>query len=135
MNKKITSKDLIEKQIRDTINNTTEEGDTAREILRTLGRSGVIRYDEDQQINLLSAPGKALNAILEDRSFTARALAIYLGVTEQAMARSLKMLIDAKLVKREKVNRRYVYLPITKEIAEHRDIAPFLKMEKEEKPF
>lgn len=135
MNKKNTPQDLIEKQIRDAINNVTEGGDVAQEILKTLGRSKVIRYEEEKTVNLLGAPGRVLAVVLEDSSFTVRALAVYLGVTEQAITKSLKMLVDAKLVKREKVNRRYVHVPVIEEIIKHRDIAPFLKLAKEEKPF
>lgn len=128
---------LIEKQIRDAINNTPGNADVAQEILKTLGRSKVIRYEEETTINLLNAPGRVLSVILEDSSFTVRALAVYLGVTEQAITKSLKMLVDAKLVTRTKVNRRYVHIPVIDEILKHRDLGSFLRLglSQEEKPF
>ena len=133
MKEKPTPQDLIEKQIRDAISNTPEGADMAEEVLRTLGRSKVIRYEDEKTINLLAAPGRVLAVILEDSSFTVRALAVYLGVTEQAITKSLKILVDAGLVKRTKVNKRYVHVPVIEKILAHRDIAPFLKLN--EKPF
>jgi len=137
MTPKNLPQDLIEKQIRDAINNTPGNADVAQEILKTLGRSKVIRYEEETTINLLNAPGRVLSVILEDSSFTVRALAVYLGVTEQAITKSLKMLVDAKLVTRTKVNRRYVHIPVIDEILKHRDLGSFLRLglSQEEKPF
>jgi len=137
MTSKNLPQDLIAKQIRDAINNTPGDADVAQEILKTLGRSKVIRYEEETTINLLNAPGRVLSVILEDSSFTVRALAVYLGVTEQAITKSLKMLVDAKLVTRTKVNRRYVHIPVIDEILKHRDLGSFLRLglSQEEKPF
>jgi len=137
MTPKNLPQDLIEKQIRDAINNTPGNADVAQEILKTLGRSKVIRYEEETTINLLNAPGRVLSGVLEDSSFTVRALAVYLGVTEQAITKSLKMLVDAKLVTRTKVNRRYVHIPVIDEILKHRDLGSFLRLglSQEEKPF
>lgn len=133
MKEKPTPQDLIEKQIRDAIERAQNGADMAEEVLKTLGRSKVIRYEDEKAINLLAAPGRVLAVILEDSSYTVRALAVYLGVTEQAITKSLKILVDAGLVKREKVNKRYVHVPVLDAITSHRDIAPFLKLN--EKPF
>ena len=65
---------------------------------------------------------------------TSRRLATYLGITEPAVAKSLKILVEAELIKKQKINQRYVYLPIVGNILGHRDIVPFLKLS-EETPF
>lgn len=77
---------------------------------------------------MLGAAGRVLIVILEDSSFTVRALAVYLGVTEPAIQKSLKILMDAGLIKREKLNNRYIHVPVIEAIVAHPDIAPFFKI-------
>lgn len=122
-------KRLIESQIRDAVNKAQNDGgDVSEEILKTLARSKVIKYEKDKSVSLLGAAGRVLIVILEDSSFTVRALAVYLGVTEPAIQKSLKILMDAGLIKREKLNNRYIHVPVIEAIVAHPDIAPFFKI-------
>ena len=133
MNEQLNIKNLIEKEIKNTLKNNPQKEDVAKEILKALGRNKIIQYEENPSINLLGAQG-ILAAIIENDTLTSRRLATYLGITEPAVAKSLKILVKAELIKKQKINQRYVYLPIVNNILGHRDIIPFLKLS-EETPF
>ena len=134
MNEQLNIKNLIEKEIKNTLKNNPQKEDVAKEILKALGRNKIIQYEENPSINLLGAQGRILAAIIENDTLTSRRLATYLGITEPAVAKSLKILVKAELIKKQKINQRYVYLPIVNNILGHRDIIPFLKLS-EETPF
>lgn len=134
MNEQLNIKNLIEKEIKNTLKNNPQKEDVAKEILKALGRNKIIQYEENPSINLLGAQGRILASIIENDTLTSRRLATYLGITEPAVAKSLKILVEAELIKKQKINQRYVYLPIVGNILGHRDIVPFLKLS-EETPF
>ena len=134
MNEQLNIKNLIEKEIKNTLKNDPQKEDVAKEILKALGRNKIIQYEENPSINLLGAQGRILAAIIENDTLTSRRLATYLGITEPAVAKSLKILLKAELIKKQKINQRYVYLPIVNNILGHRDVIPFLKLS-EETPF
>lgn len=134
MNEQLNIKNLIEKEIKNTLKNNPQKEDVAKEILKALGRNKIIQYEENPSINLLGAQGRILAAIIENDTLTSRRLATYLGITEPAVAKSLKILVKAELIKKQKINQRYVYLPIVNNILGHRDVIPFLKLS-EETPF
>ncbi len=124
----------LEKEIRKTLKNVPQKEDAAKAILKTLGKNRIIQYEETPSISLLGAQGRILAAIIENDSPTTRKLAIYLNITEPAVAKSLKILIDAGLIKKQKIDHRNVYLPMLNNILSHREIVLFLKLS-EEKPF
>lgn len=134
MNEQLDIKNLIEKEIKNTLKNNPQKEDVAKEILKALGRNKIIQYEENPSINLLGAQGRILAVIIENNTLTSRRLATYLGITEPAVAKSLKILVEAGLIKKQKINQRYVYLPIVNNILGHRDVVPFLKLS-EETPF
>ena len=134
MNEQLNIKNLIEKEIKNTLKNNPQKEDVAKEILKALGRNKIIQYEENPSINLLGAQGRILAVIIENNTLTSRRLATYLGITEPAVAKSLKILVKAELIKKQKINQRYVYLPIVNNILGHRDVIPFLKLS-EETPF
>lgn len=134
MNEQLDIKNLIEKEIKNTLKNNPPKEDVAKEILKALERNKIIQYEENPSINLLGAQGRILAVIIENNTLTSRRLATYLGITEPAVAKSLKILVEAGLIKKQKINQRYVYLPIVNNILGHRDVVPFLKLS-EETPF
>jgi predicted transcriptional regulator len=78
-------------------------------ILKTLDKHKMLRYHEDDHVNLLSTAGKVLVAIVEDPTMTQRAIAIYLDMSETMIDRTVKSLAAAGVVTKTKVNRQNIY--------------------------
>jgi len=91
-------------------------------VLQALDRKKVLRYHNEGVINLLSTAGRVLVVLMEDPTMTQRAVAVYLGLSETMIDRTVKSLITAGLITKTKVNRQNVY-QINKNLVEnHPDI-------------
>ena len=91
-------------------------------VLQALDRKKVLRYHNEGVINLLSTAGRVLVVLMEDPTMTQRAVAVYLGLSETMIDRTVKSLIAAGLITKTKVNRQNVY-QINKNLVEnHPDI-------------
>jgi predicted transcriptional regulator len=91
-------------------------------VLQALDRKKVLRYHNEGVINLLSTAGRVLVVLMEDPTMTQRAIAVYLGLSETMIDRTVKSLIAAGLITKTKVNRQNVY-QINKNLVEnHPDI-------------
>jgi predicted transcriptional regulator len=91
-------------------------------VLQVLDRKKVLRYHNEGVINLLSTAGRVLVVLMEDPTMTQRAVAVYLGLSETMIDRTVKSLITAGLITKTKVNRQNVY-QINKNLVEnHPDI-------------
>lgn len=135
-------KNIIEDQITRAI--TLGSGDLkspdqiAQDVLRALDRQKILRYSAGEELSLLSAAGRVLAVILEDNTYTCRAISVYLGVTETAIAKSIKLLLEAKLIKKQKQKGRNIYSPVIEEIAKHPDVSRLisrLQDQVDESPF
>ena len=91
-------------------------------VLQALDRKKVLRYHNEGVVNLLSTAGRVLVVLMEDPTMTQRAVAIYLGLSETMIDRTVKSLANAGLITKTKVNRQNVYQINKKLIENHPDI-------------
>jgi len=126
----IKRKNIIEDQITRAITQgsggSKSPDEIAQDVLRALDRQKILRYSGGEELSLLSAAGRVLAVILEDNTYTCRAISVYLGVTETAIAKSIKLLLEAKLIKKQKQKGRNLYSPVMEEIAKHPDVSRLL---------
>lgn len=124
-----TREHVIRQPLNDAITRAMATGSSnaelLEEVMRTLEQQRMIAYSPKDELALLSPTGRVLVAIMEDPSLTQRALSVYMGVTESSIQKSIKQLIDAKLLIKHKNNGRNVY-SVNKEIlSRHSDITRF----------
>lgn len=79
------------------------------EILQSLDKNRIMHYSEDGEVSLLSTSGRILFTLILDSSMTQRAMAVYLGISETMVEKTIKILVDKGLVTKTKVNRKNVY--------------------------
>lgn len=98
----------------------------AKEIINIVASASNISYGKNHEINLLTAPARVLITIIEQPTITTRALAIYMGISEAAIVKSLKLLLDNNLVAKTKVNGKNNYTVVKESFKKHSDITHFL---------
>lgn len=118
--------DDIKKALEEAI--AAEGGDdaTLEKVMQTLDSKKILRYHKDDEIGLLSTPGRVLVALIEDPNMTIRAISVYLDLSETMIEKTVKQLINAGLITKTKVNRQNVYRCSNKLILQQRDIQNFL---------
>jgi len=105
--------------------NLSTTGDTeeiVNTILQTLDKQKVFRYHNENAINLISTPGRVLIALLEDPTMTQRALSVYLDLSETMIDKTVKLLIQNKLITKTKTQRQNIYKVNLEEAKKHPDI-------------
>ena len=91
-------------------------------VLRTLDQQKLISFAPAGDLTLLSTHGRTLVAILEDPGITQRALAVYLGISESNVQKSIKALVDRGLIAKTKVKHSTQYEFAPGEALFHADI-------------
>jgi transcription initiation factor IIE alpha subunit len=91
-------------------------------ILVSLDENRIIQYSSPGETALLSTAGRIVFTLLEDPSITQRAMAIYLGISETMVEKTIKMLSEKGLITKTKVNRKNVYRFNTNILLENPDI-------------
>lgn len=114
----------IELLIRESPDVSPEE--LARRIVNAVANTSGISYKPSNQISLLTAPAKILITIIREPKITIRALAIYIGISEAAVIKSLKMLLNNNLIAKTKVNGKNNYTVVKESFENHSDIIHFL---------
>ena len=94
-------------------------------VMSALDKKKVLRYHNEDEIGLLSTPGRVLVAILEDPTMTQRALSVYLDLSETMIDKTLKSLISKGLVTKTKFNRQNIYKVDIELLKNHPDIQHF----------
>jgi predicted HTH transcriptional regulator len=106
--------------------NTDKSSDEIAEILLgMLSDYGVISYCPKGVLGLLTPTGRVLVALTERPGITMREIALYLGVTESNIAKSIASLVKANLIVRTKVKGRNMYHLNPNGAFEHPDIIRF----------
>lgn len=95
-------------------------------ILSTLDKQKLLRYHDDDHINLLSTAGRVLVAIIEDPTLTQRAISIYLDLSETMIDRTLKMLAKNGVITKTKDNRKNIYKVNLEVLKNNPDIRHFI---------
>lgn len=91
-------------------------------VLNVLDNQKLLRYSNNDEINLLSSYGRVLIVLVDDPSMTARAVSIYLGLSETMVAKVFKSLISARLITKTKDKRQNVYKINYEILKNHSDI-------------
>lgn len=91
-------------------------------VLSTLDKQKLLRYHNEDSVNLFSTAGKVLIAIMEDPTMTLRAISVYLDISETMVDKSVKALIDDGLISKTKVQRQNIYKINFEAIKNHQDM-------------
>lgn len=78
-------------------------------VMETLDKEKIIHYQSGDEISLFSTAGRILYTLILDPEMTQRALAVYLGLSETMIEKTLKTLIEQGLITKTKVNRKNFY--------------------------
>lgn len=117
--------DALAKAIKDSVGNEEEARRVADTVMRQLNKHKLIYYSPQDEINLLSAAGRLLVALAETPDATQRSLAVFLGVSEGAIRKSVDQLVAAGLVAKTKVKNRNMLVIVPEKLAELSDIKRF----------
>lgn len=79
------------------------------QILQSLDENRIIHYSEEGEVSVLSTSGRILFTLILDPYMTQRAIAVYLGISETMVEKTIKTLVNKGLVTKTKVNRKNVY--------------------------
>jgi len=101
---------------------TSSAHEIATRVLKTIQTNSKAFYGKPEELSLLNAPARVLIVLTEQPEMTQRALSIYLGISEAAVQKSIKILIDNGLLAKTKVKGRNVYKIDEKRLVNHSDI-------------
>lgn len=119
--------DDIKKALAEAIGAEGESDAAIEQVMRALDSKKILRYHNDNEINLLSTAGRVLVAIIEDPTMTIRAISVYLDLSETMIDKTVKQLVAKGLITKTKVNRQNVYRYNEKLISEQPDIQQFAR--------
>lgn len=117
--------DALKKAIAESVGDGGEAEKLAEKVMKQLDKHRLIYYSAPDEINLLSAAGRLLVAIAETPDASQRALAVFLGVSEGAIRKSVDQLVQAGLVAKTKVKNRNVLVVVPEKVSETSDITRF----------
>lgn len=84
-----------------------------RELLKKIAKSlednRIVSYSEPGELSLFSTTGRVLYTIILEPTITQRAMAVYLGISETMVEKTMKTLAEQGLITKTKVNRKNVY--------------------------
>lgn len=80
-----------------------------RKIAKSLEDNRIVSYSEPGELNLFSTTGRVLYTIILEPTITQRAMAVYLGISETMVEKTMKTLAEQGLITKTKVNRKNVY--------------------------
>ena len=121
--KKDSQSDSVRKALFGALSSEAQDNtELVDKVLSVLDSQKLLRYSNNDDINLLSTYGKVLIVLIEDPSMTARAISIYLGLSETMVAKVFKSLISARLITKTKDKRQNVYKINYEILKNHSDI-------------
>jgi predicted transcriptional regulator len=121
--KKDSQSDSVRKALFGALSSEAQDNtELVDKVLSVLDSQKLLRYSNNDDINLLSTYGKVLIVLTEDPSMTARAVSIYLGLSETMVAKVFKSLISARLITKTKDKRQNVYKINYEILKNHSDI-------------
>jgi predicted HTH transcriptional regulator len=116
----------IKKALEDAIlSSPNGDEEILHKVMSALDKKKVLRYHSDDEISLLSTPGRVLVAILEDPTMTQRALSVYLDLSETMIDKTVKNLITKGIITKTKLNRQNIYKVDIELLKNHPDIQHF----------
>ena len=121
--KKDSQSDSVRKALYGALSSGAQDNtELVDKVLSVLDSQKLLRYSNNDEINLLSSYGRVLIVLVDDPSMTARAVSIYLGLSETMVAKVFKSLISARLITKTKDKRQNVYKINYEILKNHSDI-------------
>jgi len=121
--KKDSQSDAVRKALYGALSSGAQDNEElVDKVLNVLDNQKLLRYSSNDDINLLSSYGKVLIVLIDDPSMTARAVSIYLGLSETMVAKVFKSLISSGLITKTKDKRQNVYKINYEILKNHPDI-------------
>lgn len=121
--KKDSQSDAVRKALYGALSSGSQDNkELVDKVLNVLDNQKLLRYSNNDDINLLSTYGKVLIVLIDDPSMTARAVSIYLGLSETMVAKVFKSLISSGLITKTKDKRQNVYKINYEILKNHSDI-------------
>lgn len=117
--------DALKKAIAESVGGEEGAAEIADKVMRQLDRHRLLYYSGHDEISLLSAAGRLLVAVAETPESTQRSLAVFLGVSEGAIRKSVDQLVAAGLLAKTKVKNRNILVIVPEKVAETSDIRRF----------
>ena len=94
-------------------------------VISSLDAHRIVSYSLPNELSLLSTNGRVLFSIIMEPTMTQRALAVYLGISETMVEKTIKTLTEQGLITKTKVNRKNVYKLNKNLLIKHADIQRF----------
>ena len=91
-------------------------------VISSLDAHRIVSYSLPNELSLLSTNGRVLFSIIMEPTMTQRALAVYLGISETMVEKTIKTLTEQGLITKTKVNRKNVYSFNTNVMGKNPDI-------------
>ena len=121
--KKDSQSDSVRKALFGALSSEAQDNtELVDKVLSVLDSQKLLRYSNNDDINLLSTYGKVLIVLTEDPSRRARAVFIYVGLRESMVDNVFKSLISARLLTKTKDKRQNVYKINYEILKNHSDI-------------
>lgn len=117
--------DALTKAIKNGVGDEAKAKALADAVMQELDRHRLLYYSSPDEISLLSAAGRVLVALAETPDATQRSLAVFLGVSEGAIRKSVDQLVAAGLVAKTKVKNRNMLVVVPEKLAGLSDIKRF----------
>jgi predicted transcriptional regulator len=112
----------VEKFFKDLESIVSGDKELLHKISRSLEEHRIVSYSEPGELSLFSTAGRVLYTIILEPTITQRAMAVYLGISETMVEKTMKTLAEQGLITKTKVNRKNVYSFDINLIAKNADI-------------
>jgi ribosomal protein S25 len=112
----------IDKFFKDLETIVSGDKELLKKIAKSLEDNRIISYSEPGELSLFSTTGRVLYTIMLEPTITQRALAVYLGISETMVEKTMKTLAEQGVITKTKVNRKNVYTFDINLIAKNPDI-------------
>lgn len=99
----------VEKFFKDLESIVSNDKELFNKISRSLEEHRIVSYSEPGELSLFSTTGRVLYTIILEPTITQRAMAVYLGISETMVEKTMKTLAEQGLITKTKVNRKNVY--------------------------
>jgi ribosomal protein S25 len=99
----------VDKFFKDLESIVSSDKELFNKISRSLEQHRIVSYSEPGELSLFSTTGRVLYTIILEPTITQRAMAVYLGISETMVEKTMKTLAEQGLITKTKVNRKNVY--------------------------
>jgi len=123
--RKHTIDDALKRAILEGVGDDDKARELTAAVMQELDKHRLLYYSSPDELSLLSAAGRVLVALAETPDSTQRSLAVFLGVSEGAIRKSVDQLVAAGVVAKTKVKGRNMLVIVPERLAQLSDIKRF----------